>query len=60
MLASDLTELLDVLSVCWEEGIDGPRCQRQVQKSGNYTCDKKEKIQTSKKKIPHLSGLITW
>ena len=54
MLASDLTELLDVLSVWWEEGVDGPKCQ--VQKSSIYTCDKKEKIHV----IPPFSVLITY
>ena len=59
MVASDLIELLDVLSVCWEEGIDGPR--GQVQKSDIYRCDKKGKIyKTSKKRIPPLSTLIMW
>ena len=59
MLASDLTELLDVLSVWWEEGIDGPRCQ--VQKRDSYTCDEKEKIyKSSKKRISPLSSLIMW
>ena len=38
--------------------IDGPGCQ--VQKSGIYTCDKKEKIhKTSKKRILLHNGLIT-